>query len=473
MNAIAYAHYRLRGGMRNMLATSAGYAILAIAVTVLALSLVHPRERPQAERGLLAGMMAIQALIVVVYGFYTVAAAVRLDGSTMMDSHRMMPLADFPAVCGYLFGPTCQAIALFATNLLVGLTLCAVSNIHAEKWLLSNAVVAAFAFFVWCFTIFVGLTGNSGGKNAAGAVFALGGMAGAAVRLLPGVSVMGSLFIGETIFPVGQVKSPGWPHAFSAAVQLAMAAVFLLAAARRYRHPLRPGLNVDLGLILLTILTVASAVGLYYWEDFCFVELRYARGRNFAEGQLASSVIALMLVALLPVSNSARAAVAYLSTKQSKPLYARPAAICALATVAILVILFSCRTSLEQGAGTAVVVLVFLLSTSYLLRWTYLAVPRAGVILFMWILLTWMAPIVADVIRYNFFIENSDRALGEISTISPLGALIKLWTDPEVPARQGIGLQILLATVPAILFFTAKAKRLQRIAETSAAVSSS
>jgi len=45
MNAIAYAHYRLRGGMRNILTTGGGYAALVLACIALSTAAVAPADR--------------------------------------------------------------------------------------------------------------------------------------------------------------------------------------------------------------------------------------------------------------------------------------------------------------------------------------------------------------------------------------------------------------------------------------------
>jgi len=77
--------------------TGGGYAALVLACIALSTAAVAPADRANTRMAMLVGLMCIQALVIVIYGFFTVSSAVRLDNNNLMESHRLMPLDDFPA----------------------------------------------------------------------------------------------------------------------------------------------------------------------------------------------------------------------------------------------------------------------------------------------------------------------------------------------------------------------------------------
>src|SRR5438874_458100 len=83
------------------------------------------------------------------------------------------------------------------------------------------------------------------------------------------VSVLLSPTIGNTIFTL----RPGgadldWPYVVAALFQAAFAAIFFVAAARKYRRRDLPAFGVGLGLLLLLAWVGACAVGTCWWDEF-------------------------------------------------------------------------------------------------------------------------------------------------------------------------------------------------------------
>src|SRR5438045_159209 len=148
-NAIAFAQVRLRGGWRNLLATTLAYALL-IGATMYVTTTYASVRQSAAYSGWATGLLGLQGAMLLFFGGTRVAGAVRTDiTGGMIESHRLMPLPAGQAMVGYLFGSSCQAIALAIVNLLIGAYAVQKAALPMDRWLASNAVVAIFCVFVW------------------------------------------------------------------------------------------------------------------------------------------------------------------------------------------------------------------------------------------------------------------------------------------------------------------------------------
>src|SRR5262245_59433627 len=91
-NALAWAHFRVRGGWKR----SGFFSVAAIAVLgVLIITSVRlsPDDGGRTLFGWTSGLLALQAGALVIYASGRVGAAIRQDVQTkMIESHRLMPL---------------------------------------------------------------------------------------------------------------------------------------------------------------------------------------------------------------------------------------------------------------------------------------------------------------------------------------------------------------------------------------------
>jgi hypothetical protein len=74
---------------------------------------------------------------------------------------------------------------------------------------------------------------------------------------------------------------------------------------------------------------------------------------------------------------------------------------------------------------------------------------------FVWTLLVWFAPMVGDVILQSVLHPNDNYVAGSLSAVSPLGALIQIWSNAASAAADitpGLAIQIGLILIPLLLF---------------------
>src|SRR5690242_13203155 len=161
--AIAFAQVRLRGGWRNLAATTVAYTVLLGATMIVTSNYLSGRPT-MAYAGWVTGMLGLQAGLLMIFGATRVAGAVRADvAGGMIESHRLMPLPAGQAVVGYLFGASCQAIALGVANLLIGALAVRRAGLPMDRWLVTNAVLALFTLFVWAMAALLAFVGRGAG----------------------------------------------------------------------------------------------------------------------------------------------------------------------------------------------------------------------------------------------------------------------------------------------------------------------
>src|SRR2546428_253407 len=99
-NAIAWAHFAMRGGWRKTLPLIAGYAAI-IGVAILLTVQFNPNYRTDIYSGWTTGLLAIQGALLVLYGCGRIGKTVTQDiAGRMMESHRMMPAPPAHAIAG-------------------------------------------------------------------------------------------------------------------------------------------------------------------------------------------------------------------------------------------------------------------------------------------------------------------------------------------------------------------------------------
>src|SRR5207248_3045357 len=84
-------------------------------------------------------------------------------------------------------------------------------------------------------------------------------------------------------------------------------------------------------------------------------------------------------------------------------------------------------------ALTTAVIVAFLLLICYLLRIIYRVSPRGGVLVFIVIAITWVAPILADYARWQLSPSLEDFQPTAISASSPVAVLTMIWDRQSEP----------------------------------------
>lgn len=478
-NAISYAQFQLRGGARTLLLTVGCYALL-IGLLAVGSSRLEPRSANSTLRGWLTAILALQAANLVVFGSSRIAAAVRADaGGAMIESHRLMPTSPAQAVLGYLTGASSQAIGLGVANVVVGAVIAAAIGVTLDRWFIANGLLLVFAVFVWSAVA----AGAFVSKGAFGVVlFFVGAVVfsqGIATVILPAFTLLIHPLLSEAVFPMR--GSLSHTHAMAVAAQGVLALIFFLAACRRYERSDRPAMGVVLGLAFVAVAVAMSIIGMRFWEDLA---PRFMRNDGPEPSvQYVAAAAFLMLLSLTPLANACRS---WESCGNARASAIRPLAV-ALTAVALIVLLgfapeLSYITQLELAGVTACTAICYLLSTSYLLRWVYLAFPRAIVVGAIWTIGFWLLPILIDFAESALSGRANEFAMGWISAISPIGLLAILLRDPNFSPSEfgdpttaialGLAGQVAAVIAMAGLYHVAKARQSRSSESTPKAVTS-
>ena len=120
-NAIAWAHFRLRGGTRRAII----FVLVVLGLTAGGLFLTVEMSLGSANdafgmwRG---GILAAELVLMLLIAPGQSGSAVRADiTGRLIESHRLMPISGAEAILGYLTGPNLNVLAMFAAAAITGL----------------------------------------------------------------------------------------------------------------------------------------------------------------------------------------------------------------------------------------------------------------------------------------------------------------------------------------------------------------
>ncbi len=460
-NALAWAHFRLRGGWKRSISFSLGIiALLAM------LSIGAHRLNPDGGRTTWAwamGLLALQAACLLLFIPARIGTAVKQDvQSRMIESHRLMPMPPAHAVAGYIVGPAMQPMVFAAFNFILGGLTAAAASVDFSRWALANAILLAFAVFVWVASVFGALGTRAAGLSVFLIVFSPYFSQGYVLSMLPGMTAIVSPVMGGTIF---DLRNSGFrlpaPYAIAIAAQIYFGTICFIGAARKYRSADAIGLSTLLGICLILGWVAVSCVGLRNWEDFA--PRGWAHGSAKPPVQIVSSLIVTLLVAIVPIAANAWEQTRWrrhLATRDPYPLrrpvpFAVVLMICALAPLGIgFAPMVGPIPPPALLIRTAIIFALALGAIYFLYRWVYRAVPSGATIGITWIAIVWIVPVIVDLVRYGLAEEGTMEQLGRIAACSPVGALIILWTDVKTSVTMGIAAQALVVAVPLALWLS-------------------
>jgi hypothetical protein len=475
-NAIAFAQVRLRGGWRNLAVTFVAYTVL-LGATMIATAAYSYRPT-MAYAGWVTGLLWLQAGILLIFGATRVAGAIRADiAGGMIESHRLMPLSAGQAVVGYFFGSTCQAIALGVANLLIGAVAVRRAGLPMDRWLTVNAVLALFCLLVWAMGGLLAFAARGAGFALFLPLAAVSMTQGLVLATVPALAVLVSPLAGGSIFSFSAgIADPPFTYGLGAIAQLFFAGILFVGCCRKYRRADAQGITAGLGLVLLAAWVIVSSLGIRQWAEF---EPRYLQLNPDPETQLIGSIIATMLLALLPVSAAAQADADWRRRRRAADSALRRRPIPPGAVVAAATLITLALVNVEWGAAgttgaagrsdaslpaalagasvqTAAVVCLFLLSLSYLLRISYRARGKPLVVGLGWMILTWLIPIVTELMVLAVRGYSPDQTFpGTIATCSPPVTVYCAWRPDARINDRGQSVAIALAVQGGLTVFLA------------------
>lgn len=470
-NAIAWAQFQLRGGLRNVLSTTGIYALCVI-VALIGWMRLMPDNPAAVYSGATTFLLIGQLIVLVFIGSNALTTAVRTDVSTrMIDSHRLMPTPPAWAILGYMFGATVPALGLAAVNFVVGVTTTVGAGMPLQRWLVPHVILAFFVFLAWSVMLLAGFFAKSGfAWIVMIGIFSSMGQ-GIAVAVLPGLMLLLSPLIGNTVFSMRMAQSEiSREYGMAFLAQAFVGSIFLYGATRKYRRSENRALGVVPAVVLLGGWVVMSMVGILNWED---LRPQFGPFRISGIAQFIGSLCSCVLLALLPIGNAAQAQLEWERHRHiDDPALGRrpipPLAVALLGGVLTLVLCVAApmdrRPVHTQVLLTAAVVLPFLASMRFLLDASYRLNLPGRVVGGIYTVLLWLVPLGVDFMRSGLADSAEEEPLQAIATISPIGALIKIWGIGTTDPKMGIAVQAVLAVAFAMLFYTwiARAQRQQR-----------
>lgn len=460
-NPIFYAQFHLRGGWKNTLLVGGAYGLLMGGV-IWATTAASGDHAASTLSGWTNGLLVLQLILLLLYGSFRVSSAVRQDVTgKIIESHRLMPLSPFGAIIGYVTGAPAQAISLAIVNLLLGVITTTAGGDDLSRWFLANAMLLAFSLMVWTITAQIAFSTKGGFLLLILVMLAAIANGGNGLALLPGLDVLTCPLIGRPVFNLRSASSSlTFPYAASLMAQFIIGAIAFIACMRKYRTPDAIGLTDALGVILVAAWVAISAVGIGFAEEFRPYSLYY--GRHDTGPSFVASLVTALLLSIIPLSSSARMAAVWhrnggpTPTQPRRPL---PMLLTALVATVMVCLLLLVHPALEpslrltHAIQTVLVVLAFMLGMILLFRWVYQAVSKAWLMGILWLALTWVVPLLVDVI-YRAMIHDPSDSLGMIGAVSPIGALSMIWDQGHVNVFPGIGIQFALVLLPGLLWLT-------------------
>jgi hypothetical protein len=425
-NAVAWASFYRRGGLRTVLSLAGPYFLIIGGLIYLGVRL-NPNGASNTYAGWANALLGLQFLFMVLIGAGRVSMAIRGDlSSGMIESLRMMPLPAGHAIAGYLSSAMAQLSGFFAANFVLGFMVNTLAQLPSQRWVVANLIILAFGVFVWTFAAFTALAVKQGGALLAVMVIVgVGGNAGL-VQVAPGMAVFVGSLIGGAIFDartelVGRVT-------LSLAAQVLVGAIFFAGAARKYRRPDALALGGLLSVGLLLAVVSVSLLALLLPELFRPWYMSHLPRPDEARLAFGGSTIVAMLVALVPLANLARLHVGWVRGRRDDPTLKRsapPMWVSALVVTAVLSLMLLGLPRQPDRLRAACIVAAcfgFSFSVIFVAGWFYRSVESAKVILAIWLGLYCVLPLVI-----HFMVSQAADYGDEptvIATFSPMGQVI-------------------------------------------------
>lgn len=315
INPLVWLHFRLAGSWRQNAPTVAVYVALVVVGATVSYRMSSPTTASGAVSSVWLGIVtAAQGAFLLLIAPGAIRRSILRDfQSGMIESHRLSPMSGIRIIIGYLTGPPVQAFCLVGAGLLLG-TYFAVdaarglSPMVVAGWYVFQLCLLCVAFMVAAAAVLVAL--GTAGKLDVLSVLILAMVVGgwAALPFIPGLAlatgVLGAGDLVRSLFqggPTGVAADTG-SIALAAAVQLALALVFVRAACRKIRAPEQAMFSMPLGLLLAAVWAAILVLGMALLpaQHWLLRDLE-----NATAIQIIASAATFMLVALFPLAAAA------------------------------------------------------------------------------------------------------------------------------------------------------------------------
>lgn len=477
-NPIGWAQMKLQGGMKRILTICSTYAALMLMLNIFFFRVIpEPISLSVFASTSLTITVFLQAGLLFLVGASAIKKAIHRDfTSDMITSHRTTAMTCHTAVLGYLTGPTLTVLCLSLVNWFA----CTILAILAGQPLIAPTVI--FAVFgslvamVWTLAVLVALS-TRGTTSIVGALIVLMIVANQPFFLIhPG----SALLLGRmVVVNLSIVAATGTENVdvsifVSMLSQVVMAAIFYLAAARKFTRDDVAAFNPQLAYTLLAVYTLVSAVALRFWPGttgFAGFPVAF----TYASVQTIVTLSSLAMVALLPVANAARNSAEWSKRKTKDPDFKgrkpRPfveAPIIATFLVFSIFLAVAGQKTWEvltenetlpvPWMMTCVVcAFVFaLLPIAGLLRFSYAITTKALWPLFLFLFLAWAIPPMIDLMLGVLHDRYPSEPKSWVFGCSPVSTWILAFTTVKGPIIPGLIVQAALGI--STLFLARKAK---------------
>lgn len=455
-NSIGWAHWKLKGGLKNLIISLIGYSVVIIGIIILTLqpgSKTYERDKFDTLSNWRVALLAFQAALLLLLGGSRIAVAIRGDiANHMLESHALMPVPPLSAISGYIWGPVTQVIGLIIANLIIGLFVCLSAGLNLGLWFGPNLQLIVFAVFVWVTAAFSAFASRFGWGAVFGLLIIVGFSQGILLPLIPGLMVLAGPFVGRPVFMASisnyEITAQ---HEVSFLAQLLVGSILYVGAARKYRRPDSTALGLLPGMLLLGVWCMVTGIGIHYVDDF--------RARPYFGSDRVGNLLAFLLcgissavvVALAPIANVSR-------DRATRPYAPIIAVLAGLLISSICLFLPELQKSDIASIALSFAVLAsFLVAVSYLLQIAYRVMQRAWMIGIAWIFIMWVVPVLVDFGMWALRDDGTEYEMTLATAISPIGSLLIIWTDERVLNADsilavGIAVQVALAIGCMLLF---------------------
>ncbi|MCH7701081.1 MAG: hypothetical protein IID37_05290 [Planctomycetes bacterium] len=478
-NPIWWIQVHMLGGWKRILSYCGVYLAIMVACT-----LAYRRMEPPGTSltslcsGLLHALSILQMVILVLGGCTVISKAISRDMQTkMIESHRLSAMDALGTMWGYLLGPTIMVLLLWAVGVLYGTVLCGLGGLGLQGWLGGGGILLLSCLSIWSLVVFVGVAAQKP-SNVGAAVIGLALLGRFWVIFFPGAG----LFLGAYPIINSYWLMNSRPAAYGAGMPImvvtcvVMLFIWIMAAARKYRHPQRCAFGPIAALGVLVVWLVLSLLGIGQ-----FASLGVSLGALTGMGQthFIAALIVSLFVGILPLHSLASAEIRAVRARARAPWSERASPM----VFAILIVVLICgllgvgdvpdwdgRTAVYptnlQDAGfarwlpCAVALLCGLLAIGGLLRFAYSTGQKPLFLCSLFVVIAWGFPIVGDVGWANWKLQMSDpyNATLPFSWIfgsSPPGTLVAVWTDMPITFWPGLVVQAIIAALLQLLGYRA------------------
>jgi len=331
------------------------------------------------------------------------------------------------------------------------------AGLPLDSWTFANFILLAFGIFAWTIVLFFSFRSALALWGAIVCFVALPTTLAQMPAFLPGILLLASPLMGNTVFVLRAAPTFDPPFAAALAAQAFIAGLYFLGATRRYRSPDAVGFGPFLGVLLLAIWIACSIAGAAFWNQF----RRYRSWESESDLLMAfvTTFALALLLAILPISSAVRMQRRGRSGFLSLTISPMGAVLLAAVICFVLVDVAPLSSAMDRRTAllrSAIVTLAFCASIRYLLGIVHRKGLRPRLVVVGWLLLTWCVPVLAEVILTAASTEPyADRHLSQVATCSPIVEVFQVWSRDQyihTDRSAGLAFQCMLAVALGLVY---------------------